>query len=161
MFTWLQALCTAKWGAPPWAARGTEQLRALASVPGTDGLWVSAVQLVESTDPLCPCDSLHPGDLTVSDFSSKLGGSGTLHLAEEVGKEASVRPLSELNDAERRARDMHGGWLTHVCKWHGARKPDEIVELFTKVAGQGKAGGCCCPYHKKHHERRSLFRAET
>lgn len=161
MFTWLQALCTAKLGAPPWAVRATEQLSAPASVPRTDGLWVSAMQLVESSAPLRPRDSLHPQDLTVSDFSSKLEGSGTLHLAEEVGKEASARPLSELNGAERRAGDMHKCWLTPICKWRGARKPNENPEPFTKLAGQGKAEGCCCPYHKKHHEPRSLFRAET
>lgn len=84
-----------------------------------------------------------------------------MHLAEEVGKEASVRPLSELSGAERQARDMHRGWLTHVCKRHGARKPDVIPEPFTKPAGQVKAGGCYCPYHKKHHEPRRPFRAET
>lgn len=120
-------------GSPPWSARVTEQLRAPASVPRTDGLWVSAVQLVKSIDPLHPRDSLHPRDLIVRDFSSKLEGSGTLHLAEEVGKEARVRPPSELNGAERRARDMHGDWLMRVCKWHGARKPDEIPEPFTKL----------------------------
>lgn len=32
-----------------------------------------------------------------------------LRLAEEMGKETSVRPLSKLNAAERRAGDMHGG----------------------------------------------------
>lgn len=77
-----------------------------------------------------------------------------------MGKEAGVRPLSELNGAEGRARDVHGGCLTPLCKWHGARKPDEIPEPLTEPAGQGKAGSCCRPYKKKHHEPRSPFRAE-
>lgn len=68
-----------------------------------------------------------------------------LRLAEEMGKESRVSPLSELDGAERRGGDGHGGWLTHACGWHGAREPDEIPEPFSEAAGQGKAGAAVVP----------------